>query len=588
VTVSLLGIGAAAQAQVGTQAQAGARAQASAQAQAAAQARTAAREQARAHPRRRPAVHLAPVRAVNLHRAYEARLGHTKPAKIAGIVYARGKGPAAPKPGRSTRGTCAEPGCPVLYNNGPVQLTPHVYLLLWGPNWSTDSSQEASANYLESFYAGLGARQPGQTKDSWSTILSQYGNGSAAPIFTTSVLAGTFHDNTTPPSGATQAQIAAEADAFTAMQGITDLTDAQVVVATQSGTCPQGFDAPACGGTGTYCAWHSSSNEPYINLPYLLDAPTACGQDFVNPTTGTYDGLSLAGGAEYANTVTNPFPAGGPAPGTTPNPAWVDTGDTVSGGQVADKCAWGQSWAANAPHGDVTLSTGTFAMQSLWSNLAGACVLSDTVTVTSPGGQTNPSGSSVSLQLHGSSSAGYPLTWSQVGLPPNLAMNGSGLITGTATTPGTYGVTVTAADKSGTSRGVSFNWIITAVGARIKGANGKCLDDSGGSTTKGNKIDIWTCNGSPAQKWTLNPSTKTLSVLGSCLSDRHYTGAGTKLVLWSCVGHKNEQWTHRTNGEYVLATNGLCLTDPNSSGVNGTQVQIRACKNFKDQQWKGP
>ena len=36
VTVSLLGIGAAAQAQVGTQAQAGARAQASAQAQAAA------------------------------------------------------------------------------------------------------------------------------------------------------------------------------------------------------------------------------------------------------------------------------------------------------------------------------------------------------------------------------------------------------------------------------------------------------------------------------------------------------------------------------------------------------------------------
>ena len=532
-------------------------------------------------------MHLPPVRTINLHRAYEARLGHTKPAKIAGIVYARGKAPAAPKAGRSTRGTCAEPGCPVLYNNGPVQLTPHIYLLLWGPNWSTDSSQKAASDYLQSFYGGLGARQPGQTKDNWSTILSQYGDSSGAPIFTQSVLAGTFEDNTTPPPGATQAQIAAEADAFTAMHSITDLADAQVVVATQSGTCPQGFDAPACGGTGTYCAWHSSSNEPYINLPYLPDAGTACGENFVNATNGTDDGFSLVGGAEYANTVTNPLPAGGPAPGTTPDPAWIDTGDSVSGGEVANKCAWNGTWSPTPPHGDVTLSTGTFAMQSLWSNFAGACVLSDTVTVTSPGSQTNASGSSVSLQLHGISGAGYPLSWNQTGLPPNLTMNASGLITGTTTTPGTYGVTVTAADASGTSRGVSFNWVITPVGAPIKGPNGKCLDDSGGNTTNGNKIDIWTCNGSPAQKWTLNPN-KTLSVLGSCLSDRHYTGAGTKLVLWSCIGHKNEQWTHRSNGEYVLATNGLCLTDPSDSSVNGTQVQIRACKNFKDQHWSLP
>ena len=526
---------------------------------------------------------------VNLHRAYEARLAHIRPGKISGIVYARGKGPAAPKAGRSTRGTCAEPGCPVLYNNGPVQLTPHIYLVLWGPNWSIDTSQEVSAQYLEKFFQGLGARQTAP-KDTWSTILSQYGDSSGAPIFSQSVWGGMIQDSNTPPTGATQAQIAAEADAMAVELGITDLADAQIVVATQSGTCPQGFDAPnVCGSGGTYCAWHSSSNEPYINLPYLLNAGSTCGEDFVNTTTGTYDGLSLVGGAEYANTVTNPFPAGGPAPGVTPDPAWIDTGDTVSGGEVADKCAWGQSWAANAPHGDVTLSTGTFAMQSLWSNFAGACVLSDTVTVTSPGSQTNASGSSVSLQLQGSSSAGYPLKWSEVSLPPNLTLSASqpGLITGIPTTPGTYGVTVTAADASGTSRGVSFNWVITAVGARIKGPSGKCLDDSGGSTTNGNKIDIWTCNGSGAQKWTLNPN-KTLSVLGSCLSDRHYTGAGTKLVLWSCVGHKNEQWTHRSNGEYVLATNGLCLTDPSDSSVNGTQVQIRACKNFKDQHWSLP
>jgi 3D (Asp-Asp-Asp) domain-containing protein len=571
VTVSLLGIGAAAQAR--------------AQVQAPAHALAAAQALALAHTHPQRAVHLPPVRVVNLHRAYEARLGHTKPGKIAGIVYARGRRPTTREARGTTRGTCAEPGCQVLYNNGPVQLTPTVYLVLWGRNWSTDSGQEASARYLESFYKGLGDRQTAP-KDTWSTILSQYGDSSGNPLFSQSVWGGMIVDSNPPPTGATQAQIAAEADASATTFGITDLADAQIVVATQSGTCPQGFDASVCGGTGTYCAWHSYSNEPYINLPYLLDAGTNCGQDRVNQTTGTYDGFSLAGGAEYADTITDPNPAVGPAPSPSPNPAWVDTGDTVSGGEVAAKCQWGTPWAG--PTGDVTLSTGTFAMQSLWSNFAGACVLSDTVTFTSPGSQSSASGSSVSLQLQGRSTAGYPVTWSEVGLPPNLTLNAStGLITGTPTTPGTYGVTVTAADASRTSRAVSFNWTITAVGGPIKGPNGKCLDDNGGSTVNGNKIDIFTCNGSDAQKWTRNAN-KTLSVLGSCLSDRHYTGAGTKLVLWTCVGHKNEQWTHRSNGEYVLAANGLCLTDPSNSSVNGTQVQIRACKNFKDQHWSLP
>jgi Ricin-type beta-trefoil lectin domain/Putative Ig domain len=584
VTVSLLGIGAAAQAQVQVQAPARAAAPAQPQAPAAAQAQAAAQALAHTHPR--PAVHLPPVRVVNLHRAYEAQLRHVRPGKISGIVYARGKQPKAAR--QNTQGTCAEPDCPLMPNGGPVQLTPHIYLLLWGPNWLTDTSQEASAQYLENFYMGLGARQTAP-KDSWSTILSQYGDSSGNPIFSKSVWGDMLVDSRTPPPGATQAQIAAEADAFATTFGITDPADAQIVVATQSGTCPAGFDAPTvCGGSGNNCGWHSSSNEPYINLPYLLNAGSACGEDFVNTTTGTYDGFSLVGGADYANTITDPYPAAGPAPGTSPSPAWIDTGDSVSGGEVADKCAWDGTWSPTPPRGDVTLSTGTFAMQSLWSNFVGACVMSDTVTVTSPGGQTNALGSSVSLQLHGSSSAGYPLTWSEVGLPPSLTLNAStGLITGTPSTPGTYGVIVTAADAAGTSRGVAFNWIITAVGGQIKGPNGKCLDDSGGSTTNGNKIDIWNCNGSNAQKWTLNAN-KTLSVLGSCLSDRNYTGAGTKLVLWTCIGHKNEQWTHRSNGEYVLATNGLCLTDPSNSSVNGTQVQIRACKNFKDQHWSLP
>jgi serine protease len=518
------------------------------------------------------------VRVVNLHRAYLAQLRHVRPGKIAGIVYARGHRPRV-RPAAAA--TCTEPACPLLYNGGPEQITPAVYLVLWGPNWATDTG---TSSYLENFYKGLGVRQ-GSPKDTWSTILSQYANASAQfPVFTQSVFGGMIADSSVPPVGATQAQIAAEADASATTFGITDTADAEIVVATQSGTCPVGFDDASCpGGAGNDCGWHSFSNEPYINLPYLPDAGAACGADLVNPT-GTDDGFSLVGGAEFADTVTDPNPPG-TFQGPSPSPGWIDTGDTVSGGEVASKCQWGTSYAG--PTGDVTLSTGTFAMQSLWSNDAGACVLSDTVTVTSPGSQANSIGDTVSVQVNGASTAGYPLTWSAVGLPAGLFIGSTtGLITGTPNTAGVFGVTVTAMDQSGTSRGVSFNWTISQAGGAIKGPNSKCLDDSGAGTGNGNKIDIWTCNHTKAQVWTFNAGA--LKVLGKCLDDEGGGGAGAKLVLFTCTGFRTQTWSHRSNGEYVLKLNGLCLTDPSSSRTNGTQVQIRSCQNFKDQHWSLP
>jgi hypothetical protein len=75
----------------------------------------------------RPAPH---VTMAGLHHAYQAHLGHTKAAKIAGIVYARGKKPNGARPGAS----CSEPNCPLTYNGGPVQHSPHLYLLLCGPH----------------------------------------------------------------------------------------------------------------------------------------------------------------------------------------------------------------------------------------------------------------------------------------------------------------------------------------------------------------------------------------------------------------------------------------------------------------------
>jgi hypothetical protein len=524
--------------------------------------------QAQAQPQARPADHLHGVRVVNLHRAYEAQLKHTKVGKISGIVYARGH---RPKATANAAATCTEPACPVAWQGGTVQHTPHVYLLFWGPNWQTDPAQEASATYLENFFSGLGN---GQADDTWSTITSQYADASGAPSFSGLVYEGAFNDPTTPHSDTSLAQIGAEADSFAQDQGITDLNDAQIIVATQSGTCPQGFQGTGCTGgilPRNECGYHSSSNQPFVNLPYVLDAGASCGKDAVNPTPGgDNDGWSIVGGDLYASTITDPFPPTG----------WVDPND---GSEISGKCSTGF---------DLTLAAGQFAVQTQWSNAAGACVqtgaIKDTIKITSPGSRTNNVGDIVNLPIVGSSTAGNPLSWSATGLPTGLSIGATtGTVTGKPTTAGTFAVTVTATDETGAKKSVSFNWTINAAkSGPIKGDHGKCLDDFGGSTTNGNKVDIWTCNNTVSQKWTFSGGA--LSVLGKCLDDSSQGGAGAKLVIWTCNGHAAQTWTHRSNGEYVLKLNGLCLTDPSGSATDGTQVVIRKCAAFADQTWTLP
>ncbi|MFI2207575.1 putative Ig domain-containing protein [Streptomyces sp. NPDC020192] len=85
----------------------------------------------------------------------------------------------------------------------------------------------------------------------------------------------------------------------------------------------------------------------------------------------------------------------------------------------------------------------------------------NTVTVTNPGSQSTTTGSSVSLQIKATDSAGAALTYSATGLPTGLSINGStGLISGTASTAGTYQVTVTATDSTGASGSTSFTWTV--------------------------------------------------------------------------------------------------------------------------------
>jgi rhamnogalacturonyl hydrolase YesR len=125
-----------------------------------------------------------------------------------------------------------------------------------------------------------------------------------------------------------------------------------------------------------------------------------------------------------------------------------------------------------------------------------------------------------------------------------------------------------------------------AVGAVKSGISGKCLDDHGASATAGAAADLWDCNNSAAQQWTVAGGT--LQAKGLCLDiTGNATADGTLAELWTCNGAGNQQWKF-SNGELVNPATGKCLDDPNSSTTNGTQLQIWTCNGGANQKWTAP
>ncbi|MER6979192.1 putative Ig domain-containing protein [Streptomyces carpinensis] len=125
----------------------------------------------------------------------------------------------------------------------------------------------------------------------------------------------------------------------------------------------------------------------------------------------------------------------------------------------------------------------------------------NTVTVTNPGNQSTATGSSVSLQIHASDSAGAALTYSATGLPTGLSINSStGLISGTASTAGTYGVTVTAKDTTGASGSAAFTWTVGSSGGTCTSAQllGNPGFESGNTTWTATSGVITNDTGEPA------------------------------------------------------------------------------------------
>ncbi|MEH1055354.1 ThuA domain-containing protein [Micromonospora sp. CPCC 206171] len=122
----------------------------------------------------------------------------------------------------------------------------------------------------------------------------------------------------------------------------------------------------------------------------------------------------------------------------------------------------------------------------------------------------------------------------------------------------------------------------------IKGLAGKCLDVRSSGTADGTQIQLYTCNGSGAQTWTVTPNS-TIKALGKCLDVSGGGSAdGTKIQLWTCNGSGAQNWSAQADGSLRNPQSGKCLDVAGNNSADSTPVQLWTCNGAANQKWTLP
>ena len=132
---------------------------------------------------------------------------------------------------------------------------------------------------------------------------------------------------------------------------------------------------------------------------------------------------------------------------------------------------------------------------------------------------------------------------------------------------------------------VSVTTSDTATGAAIKGLAGKCADVAGANSANGTAVQLYDCNGSAAQQWTVG-SDGTIRALGKCLDvTGGATADGTATQLYDCNGSAAQQWAVSSANDIVNPQANKCLDVTGNNSANGTRLQIWTCSGGANQKW---
>jgi hypothetical protein len=415
-------------------------------------------------------------------------------------------------------------------------------------------------------------------------------------------------------------------------------TDYSTIIETTTATAAQTVTVNVSGGlsAGTVHVWASNLA---AGGPYMVH------QSDITPSSGSYS-LTVQPGYVYTLTTTT-----GQGAGTASSPAqaglslpYSDTFDSpaidqqprylsqMQGAFEVEACAGGRSgrclqqqaavqpieWDGNSsPYtiggnlswANYTVSADAYIAQpgavqligrAGWQHAFGPAGINDYYLQVSNTGAwsiiRNNTADSLTTLASGTVGALGTGTWHHLA----LTLNGStitaaidGVTVGSAT-DSTYSSGMAGLGVAGYQTDQFDNLAVTAVGSSTPtGAvtagdhMSSCLDDTGGSSTNGTKIEMWTCTGGTPQQWTF-ATNSTIQINGKCLDIAGGSTANGALIdEWTCTGGSNQQWL-AVNGTLVNPASGKCLDDPGFNSANGTQLDLWTCNGGSNQQWLVP
>jgi hypothetical protein len=235
----------------------------------------------------------------------------------------------------------------VTYDNGPVLVTPKMYLIFWG--FKRYGDPDKIEGLLELYAKSMGG-------SSHNNIYTQYYEISdSKKIYITNAagqFGGAWSDDSPVPKTPTDQDVSAEALKSIAQLGYD--ANGIYVVATPHGHSEVGFGTHWCS-YHSYTYYEKTQLLPYANLPYMPDAGSTCGSNSIKPPTdetGVDEGVTILAGHEYGEAITDPEPF---------------TGWNGVSGEIGDYCAWHN--IANDKFG-----TKSYTSQPMLSDATESCV----------------------------------------------------------------------------------------------------------------------------------------------------------------------------------------------------------------------
>jgi hypothetical protein len=220
--------------------------------------------------------------------------------------------------------------------------------------------------------------------------------------------------------------------------------------------------------------------------------------------------------------------------------------------------------------------------------------------------RTNTSAESITFYLDGS--AYFTATEAQVGTATwqaafdhnlsiilDLAMGGAypngvcNCTTPTSSTAsgGTMSVAYVAAYSTSSSGGGGGGGGTGTTGP-ITGYQGLCVDVRGANSANFTPVQVYTCNSTNAQQWTVVQAGSTLQALGKCMDiNGGGTANGTTVDLYTCNNTGAQVFIPQSNGSLYNPQSNKCLDDTGNGG-SGTQLQIWDCSGNANEQWHLP